>query len=82
MPPPGHTYTGAPPLVTRVSASFTERVSRTGLSVTPARSDPPAPPMNSTVHSAGSQFSWMRSTENRRSAGISVSTGCNASSST
>ena len=38
-------------------ASFTDRVRRTGLSVTPARNDPPAPAMNSTVHSAGSQFS-------------------------
>jgi len=48
--------------VTRVSAWRTERVNRTGSSVTPARNDPPAPAMNSTEHSAGSQFSPMRST--------------------
>ena len=62
MPPPGQTQTGAPPLVTRVSASLTERVSRTGLRVTPARSEPPAPAMNSTEHSAGSQFSRISAT--------------------
>ena len=52
-------------MVTRVSPLATERVSSTGFSVTPARSEPPAPAMNSTVHSDGSQFSPMRSTTAR-----------------
>ena len=82
MPPPGHTYTGAPPMVTRVSPLATERVSSTGFSVTPARSDPPAPAMNSTVHNEGSQFSPMRSTTARTGAGISAGTGLSVSSST
>ena len=56
--------------VTLVRVSRTERVSRTGFSVTPARSEPPAPAMNSTVQSAGSQFSAMRSTTWRTGAGI------------
>ena len=43
MPPPGHTYTGAPPQVTLTSSDLIERVSATGFSVTPARSEPPAP---------------------------------------
>src|SRR6202042_1484946 len=42
MPPPGQTNTGAPPAVTVVSACRTERVSRTGFSVTPARSARPS----------------------------------------
>ena len=58
-----------------VSVSRTERVSRTGFSVTPARSEPPAPAMNSTVQSAGSQFSAMRSTTWRTGAGIAAGCG-------
>ena len=65
MPPPGQTKAGAPPRVTLVSVSRTDRVSRTGFSVTPARNEPPAPAMNSTVQSAGSQFSAIRSTTRR-----------------
>jgi hypothetical protein len=65
MPPPGHTYAGAPPRVTLVKRARTERVSRTGFSVTPARSEPPAPAMNNTVASDGSQFSPIRSTASR-----------------
>ena len=63
------------PCVTRVSPLATERVSSTGFSVTPARSDPPAPAMNSTVQSEGSQFSPMRSTTARTAPGISAGTG-------
>ena len=43
MPPPGHTYTGAPPQVTLTSRCLMARVSAIGFSVTPARSEPPAP---------------------------------------
>ncbi len=68
--------------MTRVSASLTERVSRTGFSVTPARSEPPAPPMNSTVVSAGSQFSAIRSTAAVIGAGIGAASGRSCSSST
>src|SRR5579859_5019079 len=75
IPPPGHTYTGAPPHVTRVRESRTECVSLTGFSVTPARNDPPAPPMNITVHSAGSQFSLIRATDSRKFVGNSFSRG-------
>ena len=75
MPPPGQTMTGAPPAVTVVSACRTERVSRTGFSVTPARSEPPAPAMNRTEQSAGSQFSLMRSTDSRKASGSSASIG-------
>ena len=82
MPPPGQTYTGAPPQVTRVSACLTERVRRTGFSVTPARRDPPAPAMNMTVVSAGSQFSAIRSTTLPISAGMGAGTGFKLSSST
>src|SRR5829696_1404004 len=53
MPPPGHRKAGAPPSVTRVSPLATERVRSTGFSVTPARSDPPAPAMNRTEQSHG-----------------------------
>ena len=60
------TYTGAPPQVTRVIDARTERVSRTGFSVTPARKLPPAPPINNTLVRAGSQFSAIRSTTMRR----------------
>ena len=59
-----------------------ERVSSTGFSVTPARRLPPAPPRNSTEASEGSQFSPMRSTMRRTSAGISASTGWSCASST
>ena len=69
-------------MVTRVSRAATERVSSTGLSVTPARSDPPAPAMKSTVQSDGSQFSPIRSTTRRTASGISAGTGLSASSST
>src|ERR1700728_82722 len=75
MPPPAKTYAGAPPQVTRVNASLTERVRRTGFSVTPARSEPPAPPMNMTVESADSQFSWMRSNRRRKAPGNSALDG-------
>ena len=60
MPPPGQIQTGAPPQVRRVARAWTARVSRTGLAVTPARSEPPAPAAKSTEASAGSQFSAMR----------------------
>ena len=79
MPPPGHRYTGAPPQVTRVNAllcsGFTDRVSSTGFSVTPARNEPPAPPMNSTEHKAGSQFSAIRSTAARIASGMGADRG-------
>jgi len=81
MPPPGHTYAGAPPQVTLTSASLIERVSRTGLSVTPARRLPPAPARNSTVASDGSQFSPMRSTTACTAAGIGLGRGVSAASS-
>ena len=58
-----------------------ERVSRTGFCVTPARSDPPAPAMNSTEQSEGSQFSAIRSTEARRSVGRGFATGSRVASS-
>ena len=58
------------------------RVSSTGFSVTPARKLPPAPPKNITLHSDGSQFSPMRSTMVRTSAGMSCCTACNWSLST
>ena len=45
------------------------------------RNDPPAPPIKSTVHSAGSQFSRIRSTDCLRSAGICFSIGLSVSSS-
>ena len=82
MPPPGQTYTGAPPQVTLTSACLMARVSKMGLSVTPARRLPPAPPRNSTVVIEGSQFSPMRSTMLRTSAGMACSMGFSASSST
>ncbi len=82
IPPPGHTNTGAPPAVTRVSRRCTLRVSSTGLSVAPARSEPPAPAMNSTEHNAGSQFSPMRATAAAMAGGIAAGCGRNASSST
>ena len=81
MPPPGQTCTGAPPAVTRVSASLIERVRRTGFSVTPARKEPPAPAMKSTVQSAGSQFSAMRPTTVSISAGMGAGRGVSVSSS-
>ena len=65
-----------------VSLLWTERVRWIGLSVTPDRSDPPAPPINSTVHKAGSQFCAIRSTEGCNSAGIGSITGSRASFST
>ena len=71
--------TGAPPQVTRVSASPTDRVSRTGFSVTPARNDPPAPPINNTVHRAGSQFSLTRATDCRKTSGSSFFWGFKSS---
>ena len=52
MPPPGQIQTGAPPQVRRVARAWTARVSRTGLAVTPARSEPPAPAAKSTEASA------------------------------
>jgi hypothetical protein len=67
--------------VTHVSVWRTERVSRTGFSVTPARKLPPAPAMNRTEVSAGSQFSPMRSTTAWTAAGISAGTGSRSSSS-
>jgi hypothetical protein len=67
-------------MVTRVSPFATERVSSTGFSVTPALSEPPAPAMNSTLHSDGSQFSPMRSTTARTGAGISAGRGTSCSS--
>ena len=73
---------GAPPQVTRVSRSLTDRVSRTGFSVTPARSDPPAPPINSTLHSAGSQFCAIRSTDGSKVSGIGWACGSRSSSRT
>ena len=42
--PPGQTVTGAPPAVTRVSPAWTDRVSRPGFRVAPARSEPPESP--------------------------------------
>ena len=69
-------------MVTRTSRSLTERVSRTGFSVTPARRLPPAPAMNSTVQSAGSQFSAMRSVTLRTAGGSSAGTGRSRSSRT
>ena len=59
----------------------TERVSRTGLTVTPARNEPPAPPMNSTEHKAGSQFSPIRSVTICSGSGILPSTGWRSPSS-
>src|SRR6185436_11424411 len=82
MPPPGHTYTGAPPQVTLTSRLLIDRVWRTGLSVTPARRLPPAPATYSTEQSDGSQFSPIRSTTRRTSAGISAGLGTSASSRT
>ncbi len=68
--------------MTRVSACLTERVSLTGFSVTPARRLPPAPAMNNTEASAGSQFSPMRSTTATSGAGMGCLIGRSCSSST
>ena len=48
------------------------------VAVTPARSDPPAPPMKRTVQSAGSQFSAISATVGARSGGIGCSTASSA----
>src|ERR1700739_5068078 len=79
IPPPGQIYTGAPPRVTRVKLFRTERVSFTGFSVTPERSEPPAPPIKRTVVKAGSQFSLIRCTDSVNCDGSSFSTGCKSS---
>jgi len=68
--------------VTRTSDRLIERVSRIGFSVTPARSEPPAPAMNTTEVSAGSQFSPIRSTTLATAAGIAAGTGFSCSSRT
>jgi hypothetical protein len=72
MPPPGQTYAGAPPQVTFTKACFTARVSWIGLSVTPERKLPPAPPKNKTDTNEGSQLSPMRSTTCRTSLGMAA----------
>src|SRR6478752_7777333 len=82
IPPPGQTYTGAPPQVTATSRSLMERVNRTGFSVAAALRQQKDPARNRTVVSAGSQFSPTRSTTLRTVTGISAGTGLRLSSST
>ena len=81
MPPPGQTQTGAPPQVSRVAWAWTARVRRTGLAVTPARSEPPAPAQKRTVASDGSQFSAISAIVGASAAGRSRRRGTRSASS-